>query len=160
MPDEGVEGPTVLVGPVSLPEHLERHEIVVRSEGHQLHLLDYDRWAESLEEGFTRTLVQDLCAGLPSRSVAEHPWEVQGQAAYRVSVSVLRFDADANGVVRLHARWAVADARDSASQRVRYSALERAADVDDVPAVVRTMSELIAELANGIAVDLRAAEEG
>ena len=48
------------IGPVSLPGYLDRQEIVTRIAQNQVNLSENDRWAEPLEESFTRVVSQNI----------------------------------------------------------------------------------------------------
>src|SRR5512135_1083107 len=53
-------GLTVGVGPVGIPDYLERPHIVTRNGDNGLDLAEYDRWAGSLKQDIMRVLIQDL----------------------------------------------------------------------------------------------------
>jgi uncharacterized lipoprotein YmbA len=97
------------VGPVELPEYLDRHQIVTRTSQNELSMADYDRWAESLEDNTIRVLAENLAALLPSRRVSIYPWKRATPIDYQVAVQVTRFDRLENGESVLAARWRVLD---------------------------------------------------
>lgn len=150
-------GPVVHVSPVALPSYLARPEIVAREAGHRLSLADFERWAEPLDESFSRALTLDLAAALPGALVVEEPWEVvdvPGREASRVSVNVLRFDVDERGVARLDARWTVERNGDAATLRVHGSALASEPVGSATAERVTALSALVDELARAIAAEL------
>jgi len=110
----------VSLGPVTLPEYLDRSQIVTRRGATQLHLADDQRWAEPLKQNFTRVLAEDLSARLGAGQVNLYPAREVGKIDYRVTVDVTRFDADDQGQVMLTAVWTIHDGgrtRIVASQR-------------------------------------------
>src|SRR5574342_626514 len=48
------------IGPIKFPGYLDRQEIVVRSAQNRFDVSENDRWAEPLDENFTRVLAQNL----------------------------------------------------------------------------------------------------
>jgi uncharacterized protein len=72
-PSEGIssasqaeQGPVVGVGPITFPKYLERPQIVSRASRHQLALGEFDRWAEPLQDNFSRVLAENLSLLIPT----------------------------------------------------------------------------------------------
>ncbi|MGH7872044.1 MAG: PqiC family protein, partial [Candidatus Binatia bacterium] len=62
------------IGPITLPGYLDRQEIVIRVAQNQINLAENDRWAEPLEENFSRVLSQNVAALLRADRVNAYPW--------------------------------------------------------------------------------------
>ena len=101
----------IAVGPVCIPDYLDRPQIVSRAGENELRLSEFDRWAGSLESDITRVLVEDISSLLPAERFSAVPWtpylESQVPASYRVEVLVDRFDGRLGDSVLLKAQWAV-----------------------------------------------------
>lgn len=95
------------IGPISLPSHLKRPQIVVRGQRRRVEISEFDRWAEPLDENFTQVLAENLSALLSSNQIATFPWNRSIPVDYQVTVQVLRFDNDTAGNSRLTALWRV-----------------------------------------------------
>ena len=97
------------IGPVALPDYLDRPEIVTRSSGNELSLADFDQWAGRLEDNFTRVLAENLSSILETDRVSLYPWKSSTPVDFQVTVEVSRFERAANGAIlplRLNAwRW-------------------------------------------------------
>ena len=52
--------PSVGIGPISLPEYLNRNSMVYRREDNQLQIAGYERWAEPLTDGILRVIGLNL----------------------------------------------------------------------------------------------------
>ena len=102
---------TVAVGPVMIPEYLNRKQIVTRSGGNEIFLSEFDRWGGPLDDEITRVLVADLSERLNSLHLAVFPWRSgpfsESRIAYRIPVSIVRFDGTPGGKVVLNATWGV-----------------------------------------------------
>lgn len=95
------------VGPVELPEYLDRPQIVTRMANSELRLAEDRRWAEPLRDDFTRALSDNLSTALGTTEVHTFPWWPSQPIDYQVIVKVLRFEGDSSGNVTLVARWTV-----------------------------------------------------
>lgn len=99
----------VAIAPVTLPEALDRPQLVLRVAPNQLTVADAERWAEPLKREIARVLAQQLGARLPAAYVATSTQYGAQQADYRVLVDVLRFDAAPGKSVTLEADWSLRD---------------------------------------------------
>jgi len=80
-----------------------------------------DRWAEPLEENFSRVLSQNLSILLQTDRMVAYPWERSQQPMHQVQVEVLRFEPNAEQLVELWARWSILDnARKTISVKDSY----------------------------------------
>src|SRR5271155_2651372 len=62
-------GPTIGIGPIKLPEYLDRDEVVTRVGPNRLELSDQNRWAEPLDNNFKQVMAQDLTQLLGTHSL-------------------------------------------------------------------------------------------
>jgi uncharacterized lipoprotein YmbA len=92
---------------VTLPEYLDRPQIVTRIGPSQLAISDFDRWAGPLADEFPRVLALNLGAVLPSNNVVVFPWPRGAPVDYEVSVEVTQFEGRAGGECALVARWTI-----------------------------------------------------
>ena len=64
----------VVIGPVTIPDYLDRRQIVTRSGRNEIVLAEFDRWGGSLDGEITRVLVAGLADRLNSAHIAVFPW--------------------------------------------------------------------------------------
>lgn len=95
------------LGPVTIPDYLDRPQIAVRSAGNELVLGEYDRWAGSLKHDVSRVLMENLSVLLKADSVSVVSWRQGIPSDCRVSVDLSRFDVRPGSQVVLKAQWAV-----------------------------------------------------
>ncbi|WP_424990937.1 PqiC family protein [Fluviibacterium sp. S390] len=100
-------GLSIGVGPVTLPEYLDRPEIVIRENATALNVADLNRWGGGLTENFQSVLGEVLSERLNTDRVLLHPWSVSGNVTYQILVQVNAFEAHPDNQVLLDARWAV-----------------------------------------------------
>jgi uncharacterized lipoprotein YmbA len=151
------EGPSIEIGPVSLPDYLDRQQIVVRSDRNELRLAEYDRWAEPLKANFTRILAGNLSDMLSTNRVTLFSGTMAMEAAYRVAVDVTSFEAGPDGTVSLDARWVLIK-NDKAQGHLMHNSCIRKPidDVDDFSALVSAKSDALADLSREIAEAIKA----
>jgi uncharacterized lipoprotein YmbA len=102
-------GPTIGLGPVKLPEYLDRDEVVTRVGPNRLELSGKDLWAEPLDSSFKQVIAQDLTQSLGTRSITFYPWPGTTHVDYQVRIDVYRFETDSSANARLVAHWQVLD---------------------------------------------------
>jgi uncharacterized lipoprotein YmbA len=100
-------GVSIGVGPVKIPDYLDRVQIVTRSTANALELAEYDRWAEPLDRSLPRLLAENLSALLPADNVVAFPWSGPAHVDYQVVVEVLQFDGTLGQKAWLEARWTI-----------------------------------------------------
>ncbi len=95
------------LGPVKLPDYLDRSEIVTRTQSNQVQFSDMDHWAEPLKDNFTHVLAQNLSALLGTQQIVNFPWYSSTHIDYQIAIAVDRFECDWEGNARLAARWSI-----------------------------------------------------
>ncbi|HYR33406.1 MAG TPA: PqiC family protein [Burkholderiales bacterium] len=102
-PPAAAEGaPSIAVGPVSIPEMVDRPQIVVRLGANQVQIAEQARWAEPLKGAIARVVAANLATTLGARVAAQR----NGDADYRVALDVQRFESPADAVL-IEALWTV-----------------------------------------------------
>ena len=148
-------GLAIGVGPVAIPDYLNRGQIVTRTGENQLELAEFDRWAEPLQKNLSRVLAINLSTLLSTDRVALHPWNRSTPMDYQVIVDVGRFEAGTDGMTSLLARWSVVEGTGRKTLRVRKSNFSEPIDADGYEATVASMSQLIAALSREVAAEIR-----
>ncbi len=95
------------IGPIDIPDYLDRPQIVTRTTPSEIFLAEFDRWSESLKDNITRVLAKNLSLMLCTKTVAVFPWNVGTPIDYRIEIRVLRLDGSLGGDVFLDASWMV-----------------------------------------------------
>ena len=155
----GIPALALGIGPVKLPGYLDRPQVVTRISQNRFAVAENDRWAEPLEENFSRVLSQNLSILLRTDRIVTYPWERSQRPAYQVQVEVLRFESNAEELVELWARWTVSD-NAKKIVTVRESHLSGRAKDRSTEAKVAALSEVAGDLSKEIAAALRALISG
>lgn len=106
-PAATVDRPRIRVGPVSLPESVNRPQFVTRTGTTEVAIAEQHRWAGPLKDEVPRTLASDLARLTGNPQVAADPFGAATWVDYRVTVDFQRFEGVLGGDVVLEAQWTV-----------------------------------------------------
>jgi uncharacterized lipoprotein YmbA len=161
VPGEQVGSPAgpiaLIVGPIRLPQYLDRPEIARRRGSGRIEFDGLDRWAGGLEANVIRALTTDLAQRLSSQRVAGYPGTPAFPVEARVRVDFSELVADGDGRVRLEAVWSIepeARGADPIVESVVFRSEGRGGSIDSI---VGAHDEVIGRLADAIAARLPAA---
>jgi uncharacterized lipoprotein YmbA len=158
--DAAVTNQLVLgIGPIKFPGYLDRQQFVTRISQNRFAVAENDRWAEPLEENFSRVLSQNLSILLQTDRIVGYPWERSQRPTYQIHVEVLRFEPNAEHVVELWARWSIMDDKKETIDR-KESFLTKSARDKSTEASVAALSETVVDLSRDIASAIRNVEGG
>lgn len=114
----GAASPTVVIGPVSLPEAVDRLQIVRRAAGNRSEPADGHRWAGAFRSEIASRLAATVAREAGLARVVATPQNSIARPDLVVPVDVQRFDADGFVSVTLDAVWSVRrDGRELAGGR-------------------------------------------
>ena len=148
--------PAIGVGPVTLPVHLDRPQLVTRANPNRLDLAEFDRWAEPLQGMFSRTLAENISALVKTDLVYVLPRRNVPELDYQVAVEVFRFDRGADGQVQLLARWTIFTDRQSETLLTRRSLITESTPPESGPEeIIVGLSHAVETLAREISGDLQ-----
>jgi uncharacterized protein len=147
------------IGPIKFPGYLDRQQLVTRISQNRFAVAENDRWAEPLEENFSRVLSQNLSILLQTDRIIAYPWEGRQQPTYQVQVEVLRFEPNAEQIVELWARWSITD-KTKKTLSVKESYLTRPAKDKSTEASVAALSEVVGSLSQEITASIRGLSGG
>jgi uncharacterized protein len=149
------------VGPVELPDYVDRPQIVTRSGANELIIAEFDRWGGSLDNQISTSLVATLRDRLAPQQIAVVPWRsavLSEETPYRVRVSVSRFDGILGQSVVLQARWELCARSDGKEQSlgVREASVTEEIDGPGYDALASAMHRALVrfgqQMADGIVV--------
>lgn len=135
----------IVVGPVNLPDYLDRRPIVTRDSAYAVHLATNDYWAAPLQDMVPRILVADLAARLPADRIDSFP---ELSSDYRITVDIDRFDTDASGLATLTARWRIYGKTAPQPLQTGEVTLQQQGDAADYQAGTAALSAALGDLAD------------
>jgi hypothetical protein len=141
-----------LVG-LSLPEAVDRPQLVSRSGDNTLIVNEHARWAEPLKSAFSLVLAATMRDALGGAPVVVRAGGIE-DTAWKLSVDVQRFDAQPGQAVVLEAVWTLrgtGDGKTAGKTVSRASVVREALAGDSLEAAVAAQSRATARLARDIA---------
>jgi uncharacterized lipoprotein YmbA len=94
------------VGPVRMPEYLDRSQIATRAGENEIHIAQFHNWAEPLRDNFSAILAINLSVLLETNQLVLWPWGRRIEHVdYQVLVDVIRFDGVLGGEAELFVRY-------------------------------------------------------
>ena len=145
------EGMTIGVFPVSMPDYLDRPQIVTRVSDNEIKLDEFSRWAEPLKDSFTRALVQNLSTLLDTAKVVRTTRSSGVPMALQVGVEVVQFDGTLGGEVVLIVQWGVFEADGKKLLMGKRSSFKEPTGAATYEALVAAESRAVAALSREIA---------
>jgi len=146
----------ISVGPVIMPDYIDRPQIVTRISENRLRLAEFDQWAEPLGDSFPRILMENLSTLLCAEPITLYPSRGPISIDYRVEVEVIRLDGRLGEQASLVARWIILDERETKVLLTRKSNLNAPVQGGDYEALVSAQSQTIAALSRDIAEAIKA----
>jgi len=144
---------TVGIGPLEVPDYLNRNERAVSVGANQLRFLEDERWAEALDANIMRVLLQNSAQRLRNANVVSLPTFLDSQLTYQVPVHITRFESTEKGDASLEAQWDVLDHHDkvlfSGQSNITEPSAGEGSDAA-VAALSRAVDRLSAEIVDAV----------
>lgn len=157
---------TLAVGPVEIPDYVDRPQIVTRSGTNELVIAEFDRWGGSLEEQISGSLVATLRERLAPQQITVVPRKsavLSSGTPYRVTVSISRFDGVPGQSVVLQASWELCTQSGGKEESLGVKEASVTEQINGpgydvlVAAMQRALVRLAQQMADGIAAAKQAA---
>ena len=115
---------TIGVGPITIAKYLDRSQLVVRVNPHEITLEEFHKWAGSPKDEIPSVLVENLYSLLDTEMIYTYPWKSYLKPDYQIQIEILNLDGPMGGPVHLTARWEIykgADREHRVSKRADLS---------------------------------------
>ncbi len=143
----------VAIGPITLPDIVDRQQLVIQSKSHQVDILEFHRWAEPLKSQIPRLMADNVSRLLGSGRVSAYPQSAGSEADIRVLVDIQRFESEGEAV-RIDAFWTLRLASGAVAKIGRTVARETAGGTD-YDSLVTAYSKALYDISKEIAAALR-----
>ncbi len=139
---------------VTLPDILDRPQIVTRIDQYGVQLGEFDRWAGDLKLNMTHHIADELRIRLRTGRVSVYPWLTNQTINYQVKVDVTRFDGTLGGTTVLKGTWILLDG--GGKKELLHEAFLINANAKDssYTAMVAALSKLVTSLSEQISVGI------
>jgi uncharacterized protein len=147
------------LGPIQLPEYLDRPELLIRTSPNEFELSERDRWAEILTDNFRHVLANDLTNLLGTTNIVQYPWYPGTRLDYVVQIQVQHFEAGTNQTAELAAHWELRTPETEQMLASREAQFSRRLTSLTGDAAAAGLSEDVAALAAQISLTIVQAEQ-
>jgi uncharacterized lipoprotein YmbA len=160
LPDTRNTQVSIGIGPIRLPEYLNRPQIVTRTSKYKLDVAEFDRWAAPLDTVFARVLAENLSILLSTDRVYLYPWNTSRSLDYQVVVEIIQLDGNIPGDANLFVRWSLL--KEAKATRIIQKKFQCRKPIagQGYPGLVSAMSLGIVDLSREIATAIAAEQLG
>ena len=144
---------TVAIGPVSVPEVVDRPQLVLYQGNNRIEIMEHERWAEPLRAAIPSAVARELRAQLPDARVAVYPQAAVAEATCVVNIDVQRLESRRGDSALIEALWSVRCA-EAPVQQAR-SLIRESVQGDDYEALVSAHGRALEKIGGEIAQTLR-----
>ncbi len=142
------------VGPIILPDYVNRPQIVTKNGANELVIDEFYRWAEPLRTNVSRVLSDNLATLLGTENITKYPWNRFVHIDYQVSIEFTKFDSIIGKEATIEARWVILTDRGRNEILRKKSKITKKAETERYDAIVVAESQALAELSQQIAHEI------
>jgi len=139
------------IGPVNIPEYLDRPQIVTQDKNKMLIFAQFDRWGESLDSALVRLLAENLTLMLPGASLQMFPCNFVIPLKYRVIIDVIQMDSELDKDLFLVAQWSIIDLKNKKMALTKRFEFRQPIDPHTYAGLAKTLSIACGSLSNEMA---------
>ncbi len=149
-----VQAPSVVVGPVTVPEAVDQPQLVVRVAANQVRVEEFHRWASSLKNEIALAIAANLVRDLGATRVWTYSPTALPDPDFQVLVDVQRFDSMPGEATVIDAVWTVRAGKGGTVKSGR-STVREAAGAAGYDALVAAHGRALARMSADIAAAIR-----
>ena len=146
---------SVYVGPVTVPESVDRTNLVLSVSPNQVEISDSLRWAEPLKTAIARVLAETLSRELRTPHVFANRAGAIGPVDYRVAIEVQRFESSLETGATIVAAWSITPTRKGLEPRSGRSVVQEALPTRDAQGLAAAHSRALEKIAREITAAIR-----
>jgi uncharacterized lipoprotein YmbA len=144
----------IFVGPVTIPEGVDRPQMVMRTSPNQVQIDDLDRWAEPLKAAIPRLVAETLVTRLGQCDVMTSRQSATLDFDFRVAIDIDRFDFSAGEGSAVDATWTIRGAKNP-TPRTGHTRVRDAGGGGDPQAMAAAQSRAVEKVAGDVAEAIR-----
>jgi len=148
---------SVAVGPVTIPDTVNRPQFVVTVGPNRVAIDEYERWAAPLDDSISRVVAGNLSVLLGKSQVVRAPL-TNFDPAFKVTIDIQRFESVAGESVTDDAVWIVRRSKDGITRSGRTLARETVQS-KDFEALAAAHSRALEQVSRDIAAAIRESAE-
>jgi hypothetical protein len=143
------------IGPVRIPEYLDRRNLIVRSRQNEYEIVELAQWAEPLADTLGRVLADNLSVLLGTQRIVQFPWRPAIPVDCQLAVQVVQFDGSLAEQVVLRAQWQLFAGEGKKLLDFGYSVIEEKIAEPTIEALVAAKSRAAERFSREIAAAIQ-----
>ncbi|TRZ93769.1 membrane integrity-associated transporter subunit PqiC [bacterium] len=142
------------VGPVKIPEYLNRPQIVTEDKNRMLTFAQFDRWGESPDFAINRLINENLIIILPDANIVMYPWNLFIPVSYKVYIDAVQMESRLDKDLFFAAQWSIIDLKNKKMAVTKRSEFRQPIEPHSYSGLVEALSTVCASLSTEIAREL------
>jgi len=127
--ENSVNKSVVGVGPITVPDYLQRSPIAYSMTNNHLIVSSVDQWSEPLDKAIGRVMAVNLSRLYPSRSTLTFPWRIESKPQFAIRISIIELNRQSVDQAVLEADWTLVDIKKrQVLHRARFSQMIRTSE--------------------------------
>lgn len=147
-------GVIVGIGPIKIPEYLNRPQMVTVDKNRMMIFAQFDRWGEPLDLSILRVLSENLAFSMVGADIEIYPWNMLIPVRLQVVLDVAQIDVDLEKDLVLVVRWSVLDLKNKSLVLSRRTVLKEPVKPSNYSGVAAALSSVLRRLSNEIIREL------
>lgn len=139
------------IGPVKLPDSLNRPQMVTRLSENEVRVEPFYRWAAPLTENISSVLAENLSLLLGTNRVISFPWAIASRPTYQIRITVVEFIGALGGEAVLEVRWVLTQGEEPRELVNKHSSFKAPVSSHEYSALVTAQSRLLSDFSREIA---------
>ncbi|MFA6281324.1 MAG: PqiC family protein [Candidatus Omnitrophota bacterium] len=144
------------IGPVKIPEYLNRPQMVITNKDKTVTFAQFNRWAEPLDSALERVINEDLLTRLDGATIETFPWNRTVQVKYQVIADVVRLENEFNEKLIFVVQWSIIDLEKKSAVFTKRSEFNQEINPHDYHGLASALSKSGALLSQEIAQQFNA----
>lgn len=150
--------PLIGISQISLPNALERKQLVTRDFKGQLQLHEQHQWAALLKQNMTEVMAKNLAFQQSNVWFKAHPWSLLGQVDYRLVIDVTRLDIVLGKQIDFSVDWTFLNEKNHAILQHNTIDLVLPLADENVATAVSGLNTLLTQFSEKLALNLHILE--
>lgn len=140
---------TILIGPILIPEYLDRPQMVLPVTRNELEILEHHRWAEPLDENIMQVLAENLEQLLTSNKIFPFNEFTAANFTNQLKVGITRFGIEENKTAVLKGSWALYDRSNNILLQHKFN-FDQSISSREYNEIIPVYNKLLAQLSQEI----------
>ena len=137
------DGPVLLMGPIEIPEYLNRPQIITTPNKTVVNFAEFDHWAEPLNHNITRVIIENISMLLNTNKIFVFPKKSKLPIQYKIDIEIVKLDGNLGESSHLNALWSITDGKTKKIITMDRTHIKETLNSSDYVSYVSAQSKLL-----------------